>query len=47
MIIVLQKRISKGITVAIVCDRVIALTKPLRYKTGQLPPGMDTSEFKA
>ena len=25
-------RISKGITVAIVCDRVIALTAPLRYK---------------
>ena len=28
----LPDRISKGVTVAIVCDRVIALTAPLRYK---------------
>ena len=28
----LPERISKGITVAIVCDRVVALTVPLRYK---------------
>ena len=28
----LPYRISKGITVAIVCDRVVALTAPLRYK---------------
>ena len=28
----LPYRISKGITVAIVCDRVVALTAPFRYK---------------
>ena len=28
----LPERISKGITVAIVCDRVVVLTVPLRYK---------------
>ena len=28
----LPERISKGVTVAIVCDRVVALTLPFRYK---------------
>ena len=40
-VIYVPSRISKGITVAIVCDRVIALTAPLRYKIICRPTRID------